>query len=501
MRHASDRTTRRFLALTRGARGAARTQEVHTKWNGTTWTQAHHLLGLLCLEPRRACFAAKLLSAMGLQGELEGCTVQLSQDGVDRLAAQRLKECMADGTLEPLVARLGLRGPGVVKELKLLATAAPRDTGVNPVLSLQETPRLYNKFIPLLFIGFAHNLRLESYVSVLRQLVRAHPKADSQLIDHMFVYRTNNQHEREARCDAKLRSTRGGGAREAARDEAAEGKTLKGTARNKKQLRLLQQQAEQRAARYAVLRRKRGEASVAGKRKRLREEFDETGRKLAKTKFDHLAGSSTVTAKGGKRRPALSATECVTLIPSVHSPGAKVKKGRGSLYKKGVSARKKVLRGKKKEAAVTKKRLGRTRPLNKRELRLVHDERPEGKQPSKAKSKAPKKAVASDSEEEDSEEEDESDEELEEMEEEGEEEEDMEEEEMEEEEMEEEPIIPKLSAERAELRARLNVLREWDPIRGKGLEFPRTKEGNREWAELLPRYQAVREKLKQLGAA
>ncbi|MDC0526109.1 hypothetical protein OAO87_03825, partial [bacterium] len=48
--------------------------------------------------------------------------------------------------------------------------AATRDTTVSPVLSLAQTPQLYVKFIPMLFVGFAHNLLLESYVSRLTQV-------------------------------------------------------------------------------------------------------------------------------------------------------------------------------------------------------------------------------------------------------------------------------------------------------------------------------------------
>jgi hypothetical protein len=56
---------------------------------------------------------------------------------------------------------------------------------------------MYSKFIPLLFVGFAHNLRIESFVSVLGKLEKAHPNAASQLIDFMFTYRTDREHERE----------------------------------------------------------------------------------------------------------------------------------------------------------------------------------------------------------------------------------------------------------------------------------------------------------------
>lgn len=95
------------------------------------------------------------------------------------------------------------------------------------MLCLTRTPCMYSKFIPLLFVGFAHNLRIESFVSVLGKLEKAHPNAASQLIDFMFTYRTDREHERECRRAATMRSVnKTGGARAAARELATEAKEL-----------------------------------------------------------------------------------------------------------------------------------------------------------------------------------------------------------------------------------------------------------------------------------
>ena len=131
-----------------------------------------------------------------------------AQDEVDRLMLKRLQAHAADGPLNALVERLELKKKVLTDELRLLASAPPGETALNPLLSLDRTPCLYTKFIPLLFVGFAHNLRIESLVSVLGKLERAHPKANSQLIDLMFIYRTGNECERDARRAPAMRSTR-----------------------------------------------------------------------------------------------------------------------------------------------------------------------------------------------------------------------------------------------------------------------------------------------------
>jgi len=349
-------------------------EESHLTWNGTTWTQAHHLFGFLCLEPRRACFATALLKHMG-----ETVAAAPPVDTIDKLMLERLQVHSADGSLDALVQRLELKTPAVLTELKRLATTPAGETAVNPVLSLERTPCMYSKFIPLLFVGFAHNLRIESLVSVLGKLERAHPNANSQVLDYMFTYRTGNEGERTRRRDASMRSTRGGGARAAAREQAEEGKGLREHSRSKKQLKLLERQAEARAARYEEVARRRGVQSVRQKRKRLRDDFDAARKELDNAKFQQLQKTCAVTANGNKRRVALSARECSLLVPTLHAAAAKVKSFRGSGFKQAklVAAGKARLKADKQELRTTQKRLSRKRPRNQRELRLALDERPE----------------------------------------------------------------------------------------------------------------------------
>ena len=355
-------------------------EESHQTWNGTTWTQAHHLFGFLCLEPRRQCFAAAILAHIGAGGEAVA-----PKDDVDRLMLKRLQEHAADGSLDALVVRLNLKKEQVTKELQLLASAPPGETALNPILSLDRTPCLFSKFIPLLFVGFAHNLRIESLVSVLGKLERAHPKANSQLLNNMFIYRTGNECERDIRRGPAMRSTCDGGARAAARELAAEGKGLREASRSKKQFNMLQRQAELRAARHNGLRRHRGKKSARQKRKQWRADFDDARAQLDRIKFEHLAGSHSVTAKGNKRRAALTASECALLVPRLHAAAAKVAGVRGSIYKQAklVKAGKARLAAEKSEMQTVQVRLARKRPRNAAELRRCADDRPERRDPTR----------------------------------------------------------------------------------------------------------------------
>jgi hypothetical protein len=359
-------------------------EESHMTWNGTTWTQAQHLMGFLCLEPRRSCFAAALLKHMGTTGVV----AVAPRDNVDQLMLDRLGVHADNGSLNALIEQLQLKKPAVLAELRLLAAAPPQDTATAPVLSLARTPCMYSKFIPLLFVGFAHNLRIESFVSVLGKLEKAHPSAASQLIDFMFTYRTGRENERERRRAANMRSTTGGGARAAAREQATDAKELGKATRSKKQQKLLQRQSEQRAARYDNVRRRRGKDSVAQQRKRLRGEFDQMRDELDKVKFERLTDTCAVTSNGNARRAALTAQQCSLLVPQLHAAAAKVASGRGNCFKqaKMVTAGLARLKAQNAQQKQTAARLGRKRPLNERERRQAADERPEQRlQPARRK--------------------------------------------------------------------------------------------------------------------
>jgi hypothetical protein len=231
--------------------------EKHEKWNGTTWTRARHLFGLLCLEERRAAFATELLELMGhgdalkaLRGEAQPAA---PGDAIGRLLHRKLRAFHANGSLSRELVRWGLCAAAVVQELLLLATAAPRKTEIDPVLNSTETPLLFTKFISMLFVGFAHNLLLESYVSRLAQLEKIHPGMHPLTLHKLFMYRALGARERALRLDPSMRSTRGGGCRALAVAKALACKPLKGSAsRSKSQMALLCEQVEMRASKYAA---------------------------------------------------------------------------------------------------------------------------------------------------------------------------------------------------------------------------------------------------------
>eukprot|EP00966_Prymnesium_polylepis_P166245 3842988-Prymnesium_polylepis.1 len=62
----------------------------------------------------------------------------------------------------------------------------------------------------MLFVGFAHNLLLESYVSRLAQLEKIHPGMHALTVDKIFMYRARQARGRALRLDTSLRTLRGG---------------------------------------------------------------------------------------------------------------------------------------------------------------------------------------------------------------------------------------------------------------------------------------------------
>ena len=68
-----------YKAMVRAFLEAA--QAAHLKWNGSTWTRAHHLLGVLCLEERRRWFAAELLVLLKAEAVLDEALVSAALVG------------------------------------------------------------------------------------------------------------------------------------------------------------------------------------------------------------------------------------------------------------------------------------------------------------------------------------------------------------------------------------------------------------------------------------
>ena len=139
-------------------------QAAHIKWNGTTWTRPRHLLGLLCAEERRILFARALLGWLApiTVRALPPEVAERAPDATNDEVQVRLQAAIADGSMRKEIDLWGLDAPEVVAELKLLATAPQGITKETPVFGLAHTPRLYKAFIPMLFVGFAHNLYVES---------------------------------------------------------------------------------------------------------------------------------------------------------------------------------------------------------------------------------------------------------------------------------------------------------------------------------------------------
>ena len=57
---------KRALLESRADAYLQKAEEIHNKWNATTWTRARHLLGALTDAKRHRWFAAELLSLLGL---------------------------------------------------------------------------------------------------------------------------------------------------------------------------------------------------------------------------------------------------------------------------------------------------------------------------------------------------------------------------------------------------------------------------------------------------
>ena len=117
----------------------------------------------------------------------------------------------------------GLRSPTAIAELVQVACGT--------TISAIATPHLFAKLRDNLFVGFAHNLLLESLVSRLAMLEKRHPHTHALTLDAIFNYHMKQAHARELRQSADMRSSTGGARRAAARDKAEDCKALHGTNR------------------------------------------------------------------------------------------------------------------------------------------------------------------------------------------------------------------------------------------------------------------------------
>ena len=145
----------------------------------------------------------------------------------------------------------------MVDELLLLATAPADLADGEHVFGKVRTPALHNTFIHALFVGFAHNLLLESYVSRKAEIERIHKGVGPEMLEFLFMYRARQAPARALRSAVHLRvSTRSG-------DRTT--KELRNTNRSRSQQLVLVQQTEAAAGVHSQARlgKRRGNSLAA----------------------------------------------------------------------------------------------------------------------------------------------------------------------------------------------------------------------------------------------
>ena len=287
-------------------------------------------------------------------------------DDVDRELQRRLQAAMVDGTLAAEVALWKLDAKEVVLELLGLASCPVGADFLEgePALSVERTPRLHSMFVYMLFVGFAHNLLLESYVSRKSQLERIHLNVGAQTLDHLFMYRARQTAARQARLVSELRTAARGGKRPEAQQRAAAGKGLRGSAnRSKAQQRRLLEQTEAAGAALStvrVLKRRKGGIAHARRQARTAHLASEA------TLVDRVVGSLAATCVQPRRAKPLTAAACGRLIGEAAAPGTVVKAARGNHFKSKtmIDKGKAQLKERRKASAAAKVVQARSRPLN-----------------------------------------------------------------------------------------------------------------------------------------
>ena len=404
----------------RVAAGIEAAEAVLKEWNGKNWMQAAHLVGALCIEERRRFVAFKILAlrgygeeaarALGIayaaagKGGRNASENELQQlamiemieqrDDVDEALQDALGELEADDEKvtqffddHGMLDKKGNFLCAVERELLLLLTLPSQDTAKDPVFSMTKTPVLYNKFISILFVGFAHNLLVESYVSRVATVSKAHPGLGRQALGALFMYKVRLQNEKGERRGAGMRSTTSGGGRRKKALETCPQKKLKHS-NNKAQLRLL---GEQAAARAAALQQRRteyfsrdGEQNLGNRVQQARKAAQVLAKEVASKKVRALIESCEYGPSGGRRQRPFSAEECMQLLPCEENLH---KNRRGNVFKNEKvfqRGRAKVMEGRKTLRTVQKLH-SRKRKRNQRELNAL-----EGKH--QARVSAPPKA-------------------------------------------------------------------------------------------------------------
>ena len=159
-----------------------------------------------------------------------------------------------------MISSWELDSAAVIDELLLLATERrlldrmrvrpSKLTESDPLLSRARTPAIWHIYRGMLFVGISHNLLVESFVSRMKRLERAHPNTHALTLGHLFKYKVAQERARKERI--KIRSLCRGGLRECslAADAASSCARAFGSANdNKAKLRELVKQVERDVAR------------------------------------------------------------------------------------------------------------------------------------------------------------------------------------------------------------------------------------------------------------
>jgi hypothetical protein len=274
-------------------------QMSHEKWNGKTWTHALHILGALTSKKYSRVVATAVLKIIGVS-LLETSTPP--SDAVGILLVERLAERAEEGEMATLTTLWGLKEPQVLLELR--ATAAGTS------VSTEQTLRLFVLLRDYLFIGFAHNLLLESTVSRLAMKEKQHPRTHAVKLNHIFLYHMRKEPARKLRRAAEARSTGGDARRKDALEAAANGSELQGANRSKKQQVMLASDVHAQASFYETKR-----ALIFGRCKRtgirtLRKaeliEYVEHKLRLPRVKVEALVATCEHGPTGKRRASALT---------------------------------------------------------------------------------------------------------------------------------------------------------------------------------------------------
>ena len=221
------------------------------------------------------------------------------QDDIDKHLRQLLHVRHASGELEQEVALWQLRSSTAIEDLLKVATGV--------AVSSAATPHLFDKLRANLFIGFAHNLLLESLVSRLAMLERQHPRAHALTLNARFKYHMAQANAREQRQAATMRSTTKGALKPKAKDLAEEGRALRCANRSKAQQLALAEDAVRVA--YTFSNSQLFSRHVSRQWRMNRDLYNKAKTAIYTLKVESLRATHAVTAAGNTRRAAITLQE------------------------------------------------------------------------------------------------------------------------------------------------------------------------------------------------